>query len=327
MSQTSPDGTIPLPEGVSKYSPFATNQPHPLNSDAVYMLEHPCFAMRGLEQVAISAFKQHTNALKQRFGLTEINHTIKGNNSDFKLFDAFVGTYWGLTSLIMGTSMASNYRLIRPTQDDYPIGYTRLPTPAAIFRQHVPVLTSTNSYWELTHCLHYTIGQEISKRFVYALYPFVDQSAVAVPHLNLIDGKLGNRLMEVINHYKLSEVNLSWSDLVNRFGNTLTASQNNDLSFFQESPEPLKRLFENMQTAPDSFSLGQAIALSAQNAYKPVMLTIVPENKIQLFPMPQVPTAERKAEQLRLENENRLRGQEQSDRQTLISLEQEAWRS
>lgn len=324
------NGSIPLPEGLSKYSVFATNEIHPLANEQIYMLKHPCFAFQALEKIAAAAFTKHTNALKERFGLESIEHVIKSRDETGELITSilpnnFIGTYWGLSSVIMGTSLAQNFKLLRPN-DPYPIGYTELNLPIVAFSRHVPVLTNNNHFTELAHLLNYTIDQEVKRHFVYSLFPFIDQRDVVAPTINLTkDGKLEQILLSLIQKKGFSNVQLMWADKVEQFSKVIRASISNDEDFFLDVKNPIYNVLDNLTTQPDSMSFGKAVSLSNSQAHRPIQLTIVPENQIQLFLMPQLPTADRKVlEQQKLEEE-RMKKAFEEDMGSVATLTENLW--
>lgn len=317
---------VPLPEGISRHSPFATNNKHPLASESIYMLEHPCFAMRSLEEIAKMSFDINVKNIKNRYGLDKVGHFIKTNDNgvvkNTELPEGFVSTYWGIFSVICGTTLPQVFKMLKPN-DVYPIGYTKLITPVTVFKGYVPTFNNINSFVDVAHYLHYSVGQEIKKRFIYSLIPYVDQTQSVTPILYLNnESKLEQMLQSIIQKKGFTEVEIHWDDLVSKFSDNIEASLAKDSNYFLDVPNPVTKLYSSVTTQPDNVSLGQAISMVSSQSYKPVQLDIVPENKLQIFNKPKETSEIRQQKLAMMKKEQAIRDAISDDAKHLQDISQ-----
>lgn len=317
---------IPLPEGISKYSPFATDEIHPLSNDSgsLYLLVHPCYGIRSLEYLMYKTMKTVENKMKTLFGIEEINHIItfkkeSGEMAEFQLSPIFLGSYIGIMSPLLGTNIPKMYNLLFPNQN-YPIAFTPLNIEAAIFGQYVPVLKTNNYMQQLIPLTKFVVEQEMYKRLTYAVFPFIDQTVESLPILKMekdssIYNKIQKALMLQNNNNKV--INLNWNDITRQFRNVLQASVDNRNDFFFNVDNPVTQLLNHLETQPSLTSIAHAQVMLNSQSTKYQKLDILSNNDCLFFSKPDISFEERKQRKYDLQKRADLQNEMENEEKIL----------
>lgn len=274
---------------------MSEHKPHKFNKD--YM-EHPDYAIRILEHVALTSIQNRTKELQKTYGV-ELQYffELKQNNDkpkQIKMIPGEVATVYTFLPVFLSTSVHKTYNLLFP-ETPYPIGLCLMKSKAML--GSYPTIKNLNNFGAILQITNYEINKMIDKLFVQGILPL---SNYGVAEINLDnDQNLQKKIIQTIKDEKMKEVGIDLTYYILKYEDLIIKSTKNEKAY---SPPPsLENHYEL-----DLFSIINII--HAQKAYfEPESIELVSELDLESFIQPEHSSNERYKEYVKQQRIDSIR--------------------